>query len=165
MNSSETEKTTPGTPPPPAPPSPVRVRTGLALTLGGLLIFLIGARPAWFGMDRSPVVGFVQISVFLVGLAFICLGGYISLNAYWRKGGATIAADIGLRLVSTGYVISVFAGMADVFGFGQHVRPQQVPFFGLWQAAGVQIGMGIIAIGFLLLLPHKQRPPRPTGLS
>ena len=58
-------------------PSRMRVRVGLVVALFGLLIFLVGARPSLFGMDRSPVVGFVQISVFLVGLAIICIGGYI----------------------------------------------------------------------------------------
>jgi hypothetical protein len=135
-------------------PSRLRIRTGLSLTLIGLLVFLLGARPGLFGADRSPVVGFVQISVFLVGLAAICIGGYISMMAFWRNGDRTIPADIGTRLVTTGYVIAVFTGMADVFGFGTQLRPS-VPFFGPWQATGVQIGEAVIAIGFLLLLPYR----------
>jgi hypothetical protein len=134
----------------------VRVRTGLFLVLFGLLTFLIGARPSIFALDRSPVVGFVQIAVFLVGLAIICIGGYVSLMAFWRNGDRTIPADIGSRLVVTGYVVAVFSGMADVFGLGSHGFPK-VPFFGPWQAAGVQIGELIIAVGFLLLIPHKGR--------
>jgi hypothetical protein len=132
----------------------MRIRSGLSLVLLGLLVFLIGARPALFGLDRSPVVGFVQISVFLVGLAIMCIGGYITMMAFWRNGNRTIPADIGSRLVATGYVVAVFSGMADVFGFGTQVRPR-VPFFGPWQAAGVQIGEALIAIGFLLLIPYQ----------
>jgi hypothetical protein len=120
-----------------------------------LLVFLVGARPSIFGLDRSHVVGFVQISVFLVGMAIICLGGYVSLMAYWRNGDRTIPADIGTRLVTTGYVIAVFSGMADVFGFGTQLRPR-VPFFGPWQATGVQVGEAVIAIGFLLLIPFRR---------
>ncbi len=137
-------------------PSRMRVRSGLLMTLFGLLIFLVGSRPAFFGLDRSPVVGFVQIAVFLVGLAVICIGGYICLTAYWRNGDRTIAADIGARLVATGYVVAVFAGMADVFGFGSQVTPR-VPVFGPWQATGVQIGELLITIGFLLLIPLHMR--------
>ena len=37
----------------------------------------------------------------------------------------TIAADIGIRMVATGYVIAVFCGMADVFGFGTQLRPRR----------------------------------------
>lgn len=135
-------------------PSRFRIRSGLSLTLIGLLIFLVGARPAIFGLDRSPVVGFVQIALFLVGMAIICLGGYVSMMAFWRNGSRTIPADIGTRLVTTGYLIAVFSGMADVFGFGTQLRPR-VPFFGPWQATGVQIGELVIAIGFVLLIPYR----------
>jgi hypothetical protein len=137
-------------------PSRMRVRFGLLVTLIGLIIFLIGAQPSLFGLDRSPVVGFVQISVFLVGLAIICLGGYISLMAFWRNGQRTIAAELGSRLVATGYVVAVFSGMADVFGFGTQAPPS-VPVFGPWQATGVQIGECLITIGFLLLIPFFRR--------
>src|SRR5687768_1843259 len=92
------------------------VRFGLLITLFGLLIFVIGAKPEWLNLDRSPVVGFVQICVFMVGLAIICLGGYIGLSALWGREEKSISADIGLRLIATGYVISVFSGMADIFG-------------------------------------------------
>jgi hypothetical protein len=137
-------------------PSRTRIRSGLLLTLFGLLVFLVGAHPALFGLDRSPVVGFVQIAVFLVGLAIVCIGGYIGLISFWRNGNRTIAADIGSRLVATGYVVAVVSGMADIFGFGTQMLPQ-VPVFGPWQATGVQIGEFLITIGFLLLIPFHWR--------
>jgi len=136
------------------PLSRPRIRAGLVITLAGFFIFIVGAKPDWLGWDRSPVVGFVQIAVFLVGLAIICMGGYIGLLALWGGGQRSIAADIGLRLVSTGYVISVFAGMADVFGMGTHPLPN-VPYFGPVQATGVVLGEIVIAVGFLLLIPYK----------
>ena len=136
------------------PLSRSRVRTGLFTTLLGFFIFIVGAKPDWLGWDRSPVVGFVQIAVFLVGLAIICMGGYVGLLALWGSSQRSIAADIGLRLVSTGYVISVFAGMADVFGMGTHPLPN-VPYFGPVQATGVVLGEIVIAVGFLLLIPYK----------
>jgi hypothetical protein len=137
-------------------PSRLRVRVGLLVSLFGLLVFLIGSHPSMFGLDRSPVVGFVQISVFLVGLAIICIGGYIGLMSFWKNGDRTIAADIGSRLVATGYVVAVFSGMADIFGFGSQVPPM-VPVFGPYQVMGVQMGEVIIAIGFLLLMPMQWR--------
>lgn len=135
-------------------PLRMRVRTGLLVTLFGLFVFLVGAKPGWFGWDRSPVVGFVQIAVFLIGLALICLGGYAGLLALWKGFERSIAADIGLRLVSTGYVIAIFAGMADIFGLGSHGLPQ-VPYFGPLQATGVLIGEIVIALGFLLMVPFR----------
>lgn len=139
----------------------LRIRIGLAIVLIGLIIFVLGADPGMFGLDRSPITGLVQIAVFLVGLALICLGGYISLNALWNGKEKTIGADIGLRLVSTGYVIAVASGMADVFGFGTHPFPA-IPYFGPSQAIGVMIGEAIIALGFLLLIPRPagDRPER-----
>lgn len=132
-----------------------RVRAGLSLTLAGYLMFLIGASPGAFNLDRSPIIGFVQIAVFLVGLGIMCLGGYTCIMALWKDRTASIAADIGGRLVATGYVMAVFTGMADIFGLGSHPLPG-VPYFGGWQARGVEIGQAMIAIGFLLLLPHKR---------
>lgn len=131
-----------------------RIRVSSIITFTGLFIFVIGAKPALFGWDRSAVVGFVQIAVFLVGLALICFGGYIGLQTLWWGIERTITSDIGSRLVGTGYVIAVFAGMADVFGMGSQSFPA-VPYFGPWQASGVLIGQGVIALGFLLMLPFQ----------
>ena len=134
----------------------LRIRIGLVIVLSGLLIYILGAEPSLFGLDRSPVLGFVQIAVFLIGLALVCVGGYIALNTLWNGRKKTIAADIGLRLVSTGFVIAVFTGMADVFGFGTHPFPK-IPYFGPWQALGVMIGELMIVIGFILLVPVPER--------
>jgi len=127
-------------------------RIGLIITVIGFILFLMGASPELFGLDRSPVIGFVQITVLLIGLAVICIGGYLGLTSLWNGRARTIAADIGLRLVATGYVIAAVSGMADVFGFGSQPWPQ-IPVFGYWQARGIVLGEVVIAIGFLLLLP------------
>ena len=131
------------------------LRVSLATTFIGLFILVVGAKPNWFGWDRSPVVGFVQISMFLIGLGLICLGGYVGLLALWRGSPRTILADIGVRLVGTGYVISVFSGLADVFGMGSQPLPG-VPYFGPWQATGVLTGQIVIALGFLMLMPYRR---------
>jgi hypothetical protein len=145
-------------------PTADRVRFGLFITLFGFIIFVIGAKPEWLGLDRSPVVGFVQICVFLIGLAIICLGGYIGLAALWGGEEKSIAADIGLRLIATGYVISVFTGMADVFGMTVQANPR-IPFFGPWQQAGVEIGMAVVTIGMLMLVPFHLLPIKGKGIK
>jgi hypothetical protein len=136
-----------------------RIRVGLGVTILGFIIYLLGAEPGIFLLDRSPVVGFVQIATFLVGLGFICLGGYISLAALWNGAPKSIASDIGLRLVSTGYVIAVACGMADVFGFGSNNYPQ-IPIFGVYQKIGVIIGEVVIAVGLLMLVPFIKPKPQ-----
>lgn len=134
----------------------LRIRVGIILTIIGLFIYILGANPAIFGLDRSPVTGFIQIAVFLIGLAIICIGGFITLNALWNGEEKSIAADFGLRLVATGYVIAVATGMADVFGLGNHTFPN-IPYFGPWQAIGVMIGESVILVGFLMIIPYPQR--------
>jgi hypothetical protein len=130
-----------------------RIRIGLGLTLIGFVVFLIGIRPDAFGLDRSPVIGFIQIAVFLVGLAGMCIGGYISLVSVWKDHHLSILAEIGQRLVATGYLVAVFAGMADIFGFGSHSLPHLL-YFGVLQALGVMAGQFLIALGFLFLIPY-----------
>jgi hypothetical protein len=135
-----------------------RAQLGLLLTLLGLIVFLIGAVPDVFGLDRSPVIGFVQIAVFLIGLGIICFGGYIAMNSLWYGQEKTIQADIGLRLVSTGYVVAVVSGLADIFGFGSMIFTD-IPYFGPWQARGVMFGEAVIILGFILQVPyHKYLP-------
>lgn len=133
-----------------------RLRLGLLIVFFGELVFLLGADPGIFGLDRSPVTGFVQISVFLGGEALICLGGYITFNALWAGEEKSIIADIGIRLISTGYLISFASGLADVFGFGNHPFPN-IPYFGPVQALGVMIGLSVIIVGFILLIPYRRR--------
>ena len=131
-----------------------RIRVGFLITLFGFLVFLIGSKPNWFGLDRRPIVGFVQITVFLIGLGIICIGGYITLASLWNGAPKSIASDIGLRLVGTGFLIAMASGMADVFGFGTENIPG-VPHFGRLQTIGVLIGEAVIGVGFLLLIPYR----------
>ncbi len=144
------------------------IRFGLILTLVGYGVFLLGARPSIFGqgLDRSPVVGFVQIAVFLLGIGIISIGAYISIKALWKGEPATILAQIGMRLVQTGFVIAFFSGLADVFGLGSHPLSNQ--FFGPLQSTGVQIGELFIGLGIFLMFPFhrliKFQPKRPAEI-
>ena len=103
-----------------------------------------------------PEVGFIQIIVFLTGLGLICTGGFIGLSALWGREQRSILADFGSRLIGTGYVIAVFAGMADVFGLGAQTLPD-IPYFGPLQAVGVLIGQFVIAVGLLMFIPYHLR--------
>jgi hypothetical protein len=133
--------------------SGARLRLALSLTLIGLFILIVGAKPGWFGWSHTAGVGFVKISVFLLGLGVICAGGLVGLPPLWKGVERTIVSDIGMRLVATGYVVSVISGMADIVGFGSQ-PPPSAPLFGPVQAAGVVIGQAIIAVGFLMMIPY-----------
>ena len=141
----------------------VRIYVGIVLAILGLVVFILGINPDLFGMDRSPVIGFLQIAVFLIGMAMICMGGYIALNTLWNGTEKTIIADIGFRLVATGYVVCTTSGMADVFGLGHHIMPS-IPFFGPFQAAGFIVGEVMVALGFVLMIPLVSRRQSPREL-
>ena len=137
---------------PPTSSRHLRKRTGISIALLGLLIFLLGAKPELFGVDRSPVIGFIQIEVFLAGLGLIGLGGYFAMESMWRQRPKLVVTELGARLVGTGYVIALTSGMADVFGLGTRPLPS-VPFFGYWQGFGVLAGQIVMLIGFVMMSP------------
>ena len=141
-----------------------QLRNSLIVTLVGYLVLVLGAKPSLFGLDRSPVIGFVQTATFIVGLGIICLGGRQSLNSFWKGKRISLTADFGLRIVATGYVIAVFTAMADVFGFGSHPLPG-VPFFGPLQSRGVIIGEAFIAIGMIMMFSPVDESPDPAELE
>lgn len=147
------------TQPLPGQPSLARLQASVITCVFGLFVLAVGAKPDWFGWDRSPVVGFVQIGVLLIGLGIICLAGYLGLLGLWKGKPRSIVADLGLRLVATGYVIAIFSGMADVTGMGSQPLPG-TPYFGPWQATGVLMGEIIIAVGFLMVVPYRGLVPR-----
>lgn len=122
----------------------------------GSLVFLLGAAPQWFGQDRSPVVGFVQIGVFILGLGLVSAGGFMTMEALWRDRPKLIITELGARLVGTGYVIALASGLADVFGLGTRPLPS-VPFFGYWQGRGVLIGEIVIVVGLIMMAPFWAR--------
>ena len=139
-----------------------RLKYGLLATFAGFLMVVLGAKPEFFGMDRSPVIGFMQTATFLVGIGVIGFSGYICLMSFWPKGYTTITADFGIRLVATGWLIAVFSGMADVFGFGSHPVTGLV-FFGRLQAMGVEIGEMVMGIGLVMMImpPHSSLRIKP----
>jgi hypothetical protein len=140
-------------PTPPTSSRRLRKRVGIGVALVGLSLFLLGARPEWFGVNRSDVIGFIQIQVFIAGLGLIALGGYFAMEGLWRDKPKLVVTEIGSRFIGTGYVIALTSGMADVFGLGTRPLPS-VPFFGYWQGMGVLLGQLVMLLGFILMSPY-----------
>lgn len=148
----------------PSPPIINRVaprRFGVGITIFGLVIFMIGAVPHWFGLDNSTAVGPVQIGVFSTGLILLTYGGTLTLGSLWPPYWRSIAADIGSRLAWTGLVMALAASLADVFGLGTRPLAYTTTFFGYWQARGVVIGQIVIGIGLALMIPFRSKFPPP----
>jgi hypothetical protein len=131
------------------------IQTGLILTIVGFFFFILGARPSLFGVDRSPVIGFVQIAVFELGLGLICWGGYIALKRLSKHQKASIPFEFGVRFIATGYAISIFCGLADLIGIGSHRLP--LLYFGPLQSLGLLFGQGLSALGLMMLIPFTNR--------
>ncbi len=130
-------------------------RRWMTLALMGLLIFLIGLEPDLLGMNRSPVVGFVQIGVWLTGLAMLLLGATMAVRVIRNGRKNSLRADIGLRLVATGYVVAAVASLADFISIGAHRMPNI--YFGPVQTVGLVVGIGTSVLGVALYWPFRSR--------
>lgn len=142
-----------------APPlSPRQIswaRRWMTIVLLGLLLFLVGIEPDLIALDRSPVVGFVQIGVFLTGLALVLLGGYSAVRVIRNGREKSLRADVGLRLIATGFVIAASASLADFMAIGSHRMP--LIHFGPLQTTGLILGVVISLLGLALYLPLAPR--------
>lgn len=121
----------------------------------GLFLFVIGLDPDIIGMDRSPVVGFIQVGVWLSGLAMILLGAYAAIRIIRNGMPLTLRSEIGERLIATGYVIAAAASLADFIGIGSHRIPELI--FGPLQVLGLIVGLVTCLMGVVLYWPHRAR--------
>ncbi|MGI6249931.1 MAG: hypothetical protein ACOYKD_00995 [Anaerolineaceae bacterium] len=135
----------------------VRTRYALTLAMFGFLVFLIGLNPGIFGLDRGVSIGFVQILTLLIGLGLLTWGATIALLNFWDKQQKPLLADFGLRIIATGYVICVFAALADAFGLGTNPLPDV--FMGVLQTRALAGGMLVIAVGLVMLIRFKRVHP------
>lgn len=131
-------------------------RAGVAVIVVGFFVFFLGIFPQVVRLDITPGIGIFQIFVALIGISIMTAGAYVYIYATrHRAQPRRIREDIGLRLVATGLVFAWTSGLADVLGIGSHpATPVTRPFFGVWQATGVAIGVGVIIIGLLLYAPR-----------
>lgn len=140
----------------PLSPSQVRwARRWMTIVLIGLLIFLIGIQPDLIGMNRSAAVGFVQIGVWLVGLAILLVAAYSTVRVIRNGKPNSLRADIGVRLIATGYVVAAVASLADFIGVGAHRMP--VVIFGPVQVIGLLLGVVLCILGLVLYWPRRPK--------
>jgi hypothetical protein len=139
------------------PPSPLSrfqafwIRIWLTFVLVGATLFVVGINPDLIGMDRSPVVGFVQAGVWLFGLALGLIGAYAAIRVYRNGRALSLRAEIGERLIATGYVVAAAASLADFIGIGSDTIPELT--FGPLQIIGLAVGALTCILGLLLYWP------------
>jgi hypothetical protein len=129
----------------------------MTLVLIGLIIFAIGVQPDLIGMNRSPIVGFVQVGVWLAGLALILVSASATVKVVRNGRPTSLRADIGTRLIATGYVIAAVASLADFISIGAHRMPE--PWFGQVQVFGLVFGVIASLLGLVLYWPRRAEVP------
>ena len=132
-------------------------RRWMTLVLIGLFVFIIGVEPDLIDMDKSPVVGFVQVGVWLAGLALLLVGSYATVFVVRNGRPNSLRADIGLRLIATGYVVAAAASLADFIGLGAQSMPEI--YFGPIQVIGLVVGVILSLLGVVLYWPRRERIP------
>lgn len=141
-------------------------RGWMTLVLIGLIVFAIGIYPNLIGMDRSPVVGFVQIGVWLLGLGLLLIGATMTVRVIRNGYPNSLRSEVGLRLIATGYVFAVAASFADFLGIGSHALPGIS--YGPLQVTGLALGVLVSLLGVILYWPGRglskgQASPQPTA--
>ena len=127
----------------------------MTLVLLGLFITIIGVDPDLIGLDRSPVVGFVQIGVWSTGLAILLLGATLTVRVVRNSRPKSLRSEVGLRLIATGYVFAVAASFADFLGIGSHALP--TIYFGPLQVIGLALSVLTSLLGLILYWPSQAK--------
>ncbi len=141
----------------------IAARGWMTMVLIGLFIFLIGIYPNLIGMDRSSVVGFVQIGVWLLGLGILLLGATMAMKVIRNGYPTTLRSEVGLRLIATGYVLAVTASFADFLGIGSHTLPGIS--YGPLQVSGLALGVLVSLFGVILYGPRKDTSEGPAKVQ
>ena len=132
-------------------------RRWMTLVILGLVVFLVGINPDLIGMNRSRVIGFIQMGVWLSGLGLLLLGAFLTVRVVRNGRPMSLRAEVGTRLIATGYVISSAASLADFLAIGSHTLPWV--YLGPLQVAGLAGGVIVSLLGVLLYWPRTPRPP------
>jgi hypothetical protein len=131
-------------------------RRWMTLVVLGLLVFVVGINPDLIGMNRSRVIGFIQMGVWLSGLGVLLLGAVLTVRVVRNGRPMSLRAEVGTRLIATGYVISAAASLADFLAIGSHRLPWV--YLGPLQVAGLAGGVLVSLLGVLLYWPRTPRP-------
>ncbi len=127
-------------------------QVGIALGAFGVVIALIGMFPQLIGFTPTFGIGILQVLTILTGYALLLLGAFIFVKfSFYLGKAATLVQQIGVRLAITGLLFAGLVGLADIFGFGSHVRGEDSDiFFGEWQALAFILSFVLSCVGILV---------------
>ena len=127
-------------------------QVGIALgALGGIICFM-GLFPGVTGAVAAAGIGIVQVVMVLFGYTLLTLGALTYLKFTFFLGApATLVQNIGTRLALTGILFAALAGLADILGFGTHIRDDTGElYFGQLQMIGILASFGLSSFGVLV---------------
>ncbi len=127
-------------------------QVGIALGALGAMICLMGLFPSVTGAEPTVGIGLVQVVMVLFGYSLLILGAltYVKYTFYLDVP-ATLSQQIGTRLALTGLLFAALAGLADILGFGTHIRVGADDiFFGRLQLIGILTSFGLSSLGVLV---------------
>ena len=140
-------------------------QVGIALGALGVMICFMGLFPGMTGAEPTLGIGIVQVVMLLFGYALLVFGALIYVKFTFYLGvTSTLSQQIGIRFALTGILLAALAGLADILGFGSHVRSNITDiFFGQWQMVGILASFAISSAGVLLYvvagLPYALNAP------
>lgn len=127
-------------------------QVGIAFTALGIMVALMGLFPGVTGVEETIGIGVVQVFMLLIGYALMTFGGLIYVKFTFYLGTkSTLTQQIGIRLMLTGLLFAAIAGLADILGFGSHIRSDTGDiFFGGLQGIGIIACLTISSFGVLI---------------
>ncbi len=127
-------------------------QVGIALgALGGMICFM-GLFPGVTGAAPTAGIGLVQVAMVLIGYTLLILGAITYLKfTFFLEVPANLVQQIGTRLALTGILFATLSGMADILGFGTHIRDETGDlYFGQLQMIGILASFVLSSVGVLI---------------
>lgn len=127
-------------------------QVGIALGALGIIVGMMGLFPEVTGVPPTVGIGIVQVLMLLTGFGLLIFGALIYVKFTFYLGqAANLAQQIGVRIALTGLVFAALSGLADILGFGSHIRGDNSDIlFGPLQAMGIIGNFALSSIGVLI---------------
>ena len=140
-------------------------QVGIALGALGIMLCLMGLFPGVTGARPTAGIGLVQVVMVLMGYSLLVLGALTYLKfTFFLEVDSTLVQQIGTRLALTGILFAALSGLADILGFGTHIRDEARDIlFGQLQLIGILASFGLSSLGVLVYVlagaPHARHAP------
>ncbi len=127
-------------------------QVGIALGALGVMLCFMGLFPGVTGAEPTAGIGLVQVVMLLTGFTLLILGALVYLKfTFYLEVPSTLVQQLGTRLALTGILFAALAGLADILGFGTHIRDDVADiFFGQLQMIGILASFALSSLGVLV---------------